>query len=42
MMHMMSEIGGVKMPEYFGTLTEPDGGAKPAKPADRKPPPETD
>jgi flotillin len=31
MMHMMSEIGGVKMPEYFGTLTEP--ASETAKPA---------
>ncbi len=39
MMHMMSEIGGVKMPEYFGTLTEPDA---PAKPKGGPRPPETD
>lgn len=34
MMHMMSEIGGVKMPEYFGKLTDdakPSGDATPPK-----------
>jgi flotillin len=40
MMHMMSEIGGVKMPEYFGTLTEADGAPKTVK--DKPRPPETD
>jgi flotillin len=25
MMHMMSEIGGVKMPEYFGKLADAEG-----------------
>jgi len=29
MMHMMSEIGGVKMPEYFGKLVEEAGGTPP-------------
>ncbi len=46
MMHMMSEIGGVKMPEYFGTLREDaaDGASKPApgSPQKRANPPETD
>ena len=32
MMHMMSEIGGVKMPEYFGKLTD-EATASSAKPA---------
>jgi len=46
MMHMMSEIGGVKMPEYFGTLKTDD--AQPGAHGDEKSarsaqhPPETD
>jgi flotillin len=44
MMHMMSEIGGVKMPEYFGTLAPEDGAARPRSGAGaaRPTPPETD
>jgi len=36
MMHMMSEIGGVKMPEYFGKLTD-DAKAAPASAGDAEP-----
>lgn len=46
MMHMMSEIGGVKMPEYFGTLRADAEAPPPASAAGpgRRPvdPPETD
>ncbi len=45
MMHMMSEIGGVKMPEYFGTLAEPGEAPKPEggkASRSKMSPPETD
>src|SRR6185295_2853586 len=32
MMHMMSEIGGVKMPEYFGKLTDEAAEKAPSPP----------
>ena len=32
MMHMMSEIGGVKMPEYFGKLTDESAPRPPSPP----------